>query len=424
MAITSLWSNLEKRNHVQMMPEEREHLENLARDYLSNLIRGREINFNEESELNKKLMAYLQNTLKLNYETAHEICQSVLVDIKGYGVINDLIVDPYVSDIYIHKHDDITYEKNGRPHVYDKHFRDEQHLMMFIEKLAMLSHARIDVANPLQSFTLPEGYRTTVSIPPVALHPNVHIRRFVSIPSVDDLIANGYFSKGAGEFFKAAIKSKRNILFIGGMGTGKTTMIAISSKLFDKNEHPLLIEEVMECPMNVPHLRRLVARPPSIEGTGAIPLGLLLKQGLMMKPTRVIVSEVRDGAIFYMLQAMLVGHEGSMSTIHANSAKEALFKRIPAMLSMSTEAVNLSHEEKIAYAASALHLIIHLEQDPKTGVRYCRSISEVVEEPEPNVVDVFVRDGDTMKATGHFPKRCQEGAYRYNVEYDPEWFKP
>ena len=343
LSLTGLWpSETDKQ-------EEKERLASLSRDYLSGLIRSKEIDLTDETGLNNKLMAYLQNVLKCNYETAFDVCQSVLVDIRGYGVINDLIQDPYVSDIYIHKHDDITYEKLGQDYVYDKHFRDEQHLMMFIEKIALLAHSRIDIANPLQTFTLPEGYRTAVTIPPVALHPTVHIRKFVSIPTVDELIENGYFSPGAGEFFKAAIKSKRNILFIGGMGTGKTTMIAISSKLFDENEKPLLIEEVMECPMNIPHLRRLVARPPSIEGTGAIPLGLLLKQGLMMKPTRVIVSEVRDGAIFYMLQAMLVGHEGSMSTIHANSAKEALFKRIPSMLSMSTEAVNLSHEEKIAY---------------------------------------------------------------------------
>ena len=403
--------------------QERQQLLELTRDYLSEIIRTKEEDLSDEGKIQRKLMAYLQNVHRCNYETAQEICQDVLVDIRGYGVINDLITDPYVSDIYIHKHDDITYEKMGKDYVYEKTFRDEQHLMMFIEKLAMVSRSRIDIANPLQTFTLPEGYRTAVSIPPVALHPTVHIRKFVTIPTVDELIENGYFSYEAGQFFKAAIKSKRNILFIGGMGTGKTTMIAISSKLFDENEKPLLIEEVMECPMNVPHLRRLVARPPSIEGTGAIPLSLLLKQGLMMKPTRVIVSEVRDGAIFYMLQAMLVGHEGSMSTIHANSAREALFKRIPSMLSMSMEAVNLSHEEKIAFAASALHLIVHLEQDPKTGVRYCRAISEVVEEPEPHVVDIFVRDGNTMRATGHFPKRCQEGAWRYNVEYDPGWFR-
>lgn len=180
----------------------------------------------------------------------------------------------------------------------------------------------------------------------------------------------------------------------------------------------------MECPMDIPHLRRLVARPPSIEGTGEITLGLLIKQGLMMKPTRVIVSEVRDGAIFYMFQAMIVGHEGSISTIHANSAHEALFDRIPSMLSMSREVGHLTQEEKIKLGASAIHLFVHLEQDPETGERYCKSISEVIKDPEPKVVDVFVREGKTMRATGHFPSRCAEGAKRYNVSYDPAWFRP
>jgi len=156
--------------------QERQQLLELTRDYLSEIIRTKEEDLSDEGEIQRKLMAYLQNVHRCNYETAQEICQDVLVDIRGYGVINDLITDPYVSDIYIHKHDDITYEKMGKDYVYEKTFRDEQHLMMFIEKLAMVSRSRIDIANPLQTFTLPEGYRTAVFIPPVALHPTVHIR--------------------------------------------------------------------------------------------------------------------------------------------------------------------------------------------------------------------------------------------------------
>lgn len=400
----------------------KEEMTQLARQFLTHEIRQKSLDFAQEEGVAKKLQEFLQNK-GCNYQMCEQIVESILIDIRGYGVIDSLANDPLVTDIIIHKHDDITYEKNGQKHNFTKTFRDQNHLMMFIEKLAYLSKSRVDISNPLATFTLPSGWRTAVSIPPISLHPSVAIRKFTKVPTVQQLIENRYFSKEAGLFFTAMIESKRNILFIGGMGSGKTTMIAIASSLFNNEEHPLLIEEVMECPMNVLHLRRLVARPPSVEGTGAIPLALLLKQGLMMKPTRVIVSEVRDGAIFYMFQAMLVGHEGSMSTIHANSAQEALMKRIPSMLSMSQEASLLSQEEKIAYAASALHFIVHLEQDPKTGERYCRAISEIVEEPEPKAIDVFVRESNTMKATGHIPHRAIKGAAHYQYEYQMDWFK-
>ncbi|MDP5275242.1 CpaF family protein [Chengkuizengella axinellae] len=416
---TSIFKDMDSQSGDQM---KREEMTQLARQYLTQEIRQKSLDFSEEERVAKKLQDFLQNK-GCNYQLCTHIVDSILVDIRGYGVIDSLANDPLVTDIIIHKHNDITYEKNGQKHNYTKGFRDQNHLMMFIEKLAYLAKSRVDISNPLATFTLPSGWRTAVSIPPISLHPSVAIRKFAKVPTVQQLSENQYFSEKAGLFFKAIIESKRNILFIGGMGSGKTTMIAIASSLFKDEEHPLLIEEVMECPMDVPHLRRLVARPPSVEGTGAIPLALLLKQGLMMKPTRVIVSEVRDGAIFYMFQAMLVGHEGSMSTIHANSAQEALMKRIPSMLSMSKEASLLSQEEKIAYAASALHFIVHLEQDPKTGKRYCRAISEIVEEPEPKVIDVFVRTGETMRATGHIPYRAIKGAAHYKYEYEMEWFK-
>ncbi len=395
----------------------------LAREYLTDQIQNKTVDIIDDNSIFQRMVNYLVNKADINTQQANEIADEVLIDIRGYGIIAPLINDPYVSDIIVHKEDDITYERLGEKHTYHNKFRDRQHLMMFIEKLAFLSKARIDISNPLATFTLPEGYRTAVAIPPVAVTPTIAIRKFVDMPTVDDLIENGYFSEEAGAFFKAAIKSKRNILITGGMGSGKTSLISIASNLFDEEDQPLLIEEVMEVPMNIPHLRRLVARPPSVEGTGEVTLANLLKQGLMMKPTRLIVSEVRDGAIFHMLQAMQVGHEGSMSTVHANNPKEALFKRIPMMLSMSKEAVDLSYEEKLSFAASGIHLIVHLKQDPFTGKRYCEKISEVIEEPKIDVKDIFIRKGETMEATGHIPKRTIDGAMTYGVKYNTSWFE-
>ncbi|MFT9486618.1 MAG: CpaF family protein [Tepidibacillus sp.] len=416
---TSVWASL---NEKKMGNDERDYYITLTREFLTEKIRKNELDFNNEDIVARKLIEYLVNNAKINYQKASEIADYILIDIRGYGPIDPLVKDPNISDIFIHDYNDITYEKLGKKHTWNQGFRDRQHLMMFIEKIAFMSKARIDVSHPMDTITLPEGYRTAVAIPPVAVNPTIAIRKFTDVPNIDDLIKNGYFSKEAGEFFKAAIKSKRNMLIVGGMGTGKTTMIAIASKEFSNDEHTLLIEEVMEVPISILHLRRLIARPPSVEGKGEITLAHLLKQGLMMKPDRVIVSEVRDGAIFYMLQAMQVGHEGSLSTIHANSPREALFKRIPMMLSMSKEAVELSNEDKLSFAASALHLIVYLEQDPYTGKRYCAKISEVIEDPTIDVKDIFIRENGKMIATGHFPERCEKGAARYGIKYDRSWF--
>lgn len=377
----------------------------------------------DDETLLRELMQHITADLGLPQVLAFRVREEIAKDLRGYSVVTDLIEDPEVSDVIIHRPDDITYEKAGVKGNWPLHFRSNEHLMLFISNLAFRGRFRIDVSNPMGSFTTPEGFRVAVAIPPVSLYPTVAIRKFTDVPTVDDLIRRGYFTPEAGEFVKAIVRGRRNLLVIGGMGTGKTTMLAILAKLFDEKEQPLLIEEVMEAPINVPHLRRLVARPPSIDGRGEVTLGMLLKTALQMKPTRVIVSEVRDGAIFYMFQAMLIGHEGSMSTLHANSAEDALFKRIPSMLAMSPEASLLSYEQRVELAASAVHFIMHLEQDPYTGERYMKALSEVVEDPEPAVRPIFLREDGRLRATGAVPERAARDMARYGVAVDPAWFR-
>lgn len=356
------------------------------------------------------------------YAEHSAVAKAILQDMKGYGPIHSLMTDPDVSDIIIHSHDDITYEKFGRKHVHSERFRSEVHLRFFVERLAHLGRARIDESQPFGTFTLPEGYRVAVAVPSCSGYSShVAIRKFAFVPPLENLVGQGFFSSKAAEFFRLAVKGRRNILFTGGMGTGKTTMIAVAGQLFGDDDHVILVEEVMECPLRCGHLRRLVARPPSIEGKGQITLTMLLKLALMMKPTRIVVSEVRDGAIFVMLQAMLVGHEGSMGTIHADSSEKALFERMPLMLSMSDEAKLFSPEEKVKFAASAVHLIFHLEQDPFTGERYCKEIAEVLDDP-PGVRLLFGREDGKLVPTGEYPSRIAVGARRYGVEFPREIF--
>ncbi|ACX51923.1 type II secretion system protein E [Ammonifex degensii KC4] len=394
------------------------------RGHLLSLYRSGELDLEDEQEVFRAAVGWLQGRYPdLSYQECAGVARSVLKDMQGYGPIHSLMTDPEVSDIIIHSHDDITYEKLGQKYAHGERFRSAAHLRLFVEKLAHLGRARVDESRPYGTFTLPEGHRVAVAVPPCSgFSPHVAIRKFVRVPTLEELVEQGFFSPEAAEFFRLAVKGRRNILFTGGMGTGKTTMIAVAGRLFGDDDHVVLVEEVMECPLSCRHLRRLVARPPSVEGTGEITLATLLKLALMMKPTRILVSEVRDGAIFIMLQAMLVGHEGSMSTIHADSAQKALFERVPLMLSMSKEAAAFTPQEKLRFAASALHLIFHLEQDPFTGKRYCKEIAEVLDDP-PGVRLLFAREDGTLRPTGEYPERAALGAVRYGVTFPRELFE-
>lgn len=400
-----------------------ENVVDAVRYYILALYREGKLSLEDESAVFRAALEKLQWEMpEATYIEHSVVAKAVLKDMKGYGPIHSLMTDPDVSDIIIHSYGDITYEKFGRKHVHGEHFRSEAHFRFFVEKLAHLGRTRIDESQPFGTFTLPEGYRVAVAVPSCSgYNSHVAIRKFAYVPPLEKLVEQGFFSPKAAEFLRLAVRGRRSILFTGGMGTGKTTMIAVAGQLFGDDDHVILVEEVMECPLRCRHLRRLVARPPSIEGKGQITLTMLLKLALMMKPTRIVVSEVRDGAIFVMLQAMLVGHEGSMGTIHADSAKKALFERMPLMLSMSDEAKSFSPEEKVKFAASAMHLIFHLEQDPFTGERYCQEIAEVLDNP-PGVRLLFRREKGELLPTGEYPSRIVVGARRYGVEFPRELF--
>lgn len=421
-----------------LSPEKEAEAERLIDAYLEAAIQSGALYEKPEPVIENELVRHLVDRLFIPTARARELAREALSFRRGFGPLEPLIREEGVSDIWVVGPKRIIYEKWGIQGVFEGGFENERQLVLFVEKLAARANRSVDYANPITSFIITEGetfYRIAIAVRPVSPIPTLAIRRFTSVPSIDGMIESGYFSEEAGAFFRWAVLSRRNFLVSGGMGTGKTTLLASALKETDPMELPLLIEEVMEMPVtnrDVPNLRRIVVKPPAFDGSGEIGLAYLLKTALQMKPTRVIVSEVRDGAIFYMLQAMQIGHEGSMSTMHAENATKALFARLPMMLAQSPEMRELSYEDKLQFIANSVHMIVHLVQEPKPlrrypkpGFRHVGEIVEIVEEPKPNAIPIFRWNPETerVEPTGHVPERLFEGAWRYGHAPDEAWFK-
>jgi len=373
-----------------------------------------------ESEINRHLM---QEHPNLAYNDRMYITQQIKNELNGYGPLQTLIDDPDITDIVVINEDRILYEKHNGLNIADIKFRSVSHLMLFIERLCYLGKRKVDESNPKVSLTLPGGYRVAITIPPLCEKPNIAIRKFTYVKNIDELVENGTFSEKAAQFLKLCIPGRRNMVFCGPMGSGKTTMIAVLGYELDPMELPVLVEEVRECPLEHPNLRTYVARPPNIEGKGEIKFDQLLKHSLQSRGTRILVAEVRDGAIYYMLQAMAMGQEGSMGTLHADNARDAVHVRIPMMLAQAPETANMKSEGLNRIIGAALHIIVQMDRTPD-GQRVCSQISEVLKsdgEP-PEVNDIFVRKNGKLVPTGYIPRRAIEGMAKYGVKVPERLF--
>lgn len=392
----------------------------------------KEMKENNEIDIDEKIKQFLQQEgPNMTFSQQEEISKEILDELRGYGPLADLINDPYISDIIVVHTGRIVYEKLGELYTHkDKsgnptRFRTSSQLRLLIERLCIMGFARVDESEPISVFNA-GGMRITVTIPPISAtndgEPMIAIRKFVSVPTLDDLIKSGSLSPDAAEFMRALSIGSRNIAFVGGMGTGKTTMIATMAKYFREEELPILVEVVRECPMEHPNLRILVARPPNIEGKGEVNLSRLIRTALTMKASRVLVSEAKGGEFFDVLQACNIGHDGTMLTFHANSAVDAVYKRMPSMLMMSPE-IPEGYDPSILIGNS-LHFICMMEQ--VKGQRRFREITELDYDYETGkavIKPVFKREGDRLVATGHVPHEKLEDMTRHNVNVSPEIFK-
>ena len=302
------------------------------------------------------------------------LIKRVIDDAVGLGVLEPLIADHSVTEIMVNGMEDVFIERAGRIERVPTRFTSEAELYQLIDRIVSSVNRRVDESSPMVDARLPGGERVNVIIPPLALDgPTITIRRFPQPFRLPDLVARNSLPQQAADLLGALVAARFNILVSGGTGSGKTTFLNALSGMISDRERIITIEDAAELSLQQPHVVRLEARPANTEGTGQITIRDLVKNSLRMRPDRIIVGEVRGGETLDMLQAMNTGHEGSLTTVHANSATDAL-SRLETLSSMSD--VTLPVETVRDQINGAIDIIIQLERD-STGMRRVSTIEAV-----------------------------------------------
>ncbi|MCP3993264.1 MAG: CpaF family protein [Actinomycetia bacterium] len=312
---------------------------------------------------------------QLTSEDRHELVESISHDLLGLGPIEPFLADPSVTEIMVNGDDAIFVERGGRIYVTDARFLTIKHLRQVIERIVASVGRRIDEASPMVDARLDDGSRVNAIIPPLAVDgPMLTIRKFASSTfGAHDLIRYGTLTPQSAEFLNVCVMGRRNILISGGTGTGKTTLLNVVSSFIPMGERIITIEDSIELRLDQRHVVRLEARPANVEGRGEITIRDLVRNALRMRPDRIIVGEVRGGEALDMLQAMNTGHEGSLSTLHANSPRDAL-ARLETMVLMA--GLDLPVRAIREQVASAIDLVVHLGR-LRDGSRQIVDITEI-----------------------------------------------
>jgi len=311
----------------------------------------------------------------LNNTERKALVSDVLDELLGLGPVEPLLKDPTITDILINGPSQVFVERYGVLEPTAVSFKDEKHLIRIIQKIVSAVGRRIDESAPMVDARLADGSRVNAIVPPLAIDgASMSIRKFAKVPiSMDRLIEIGSVPAAVAEVLKAVVKARRNVLISGGTGSGKTTMLNALSAYIDGRERIVTIEDSAELQLQQDHVVRLETRPPNIEGRGEIGQRDLVKNALRMRPDRIIVGEVRAGEAFDMLQAMNTGHDGSMTTVHANTPRDAL-SRVEQMIGMS--GIDIPARSSRAQIASALHVVIQIGR-LSDGRRRLLSLSEL-----------------------------------------------
>lgn len=312
----------------------------------------------------------------LNTSEREMITEYILNEIFGLGPLESLLSDKTISDILVNGPRQVYIERRGRLERVDIRFRDDAHLMQIIDRIVSRIGRRVDESSPMVDARLQDGSRVNAIIPPLSIDgPVLSIRRFGSEPlTIKDLVDLKALTPQLVQILEACVKSRLNILISGGTGAGKTTMLNSLSGFIPHNERLVTIEDSAELLLQQPHVVRLETRPPNIEGRGEIAQRSLLRNALRMRPDRIIVGEVRGEEAIDMLQAMNTGHDGGLTTIHANSARDAL-ARLETMIAMAN--LRISDKAMRQQICSAINLIIQVSR-MSDGTRKVMSVSEVV----------------------------------------------
>jgi pilus assembly protein CpaF len=318
----------------------------------------------------------VENKIQLNFTEQCALVELLLADMLGLGPLEPLLADDTVSDIMVNGPKQVYVERRGKLELTDATFRDEPHLMNICSKIVTRIGRRVDESHPLVDARLPDGSRVNIIISPLAIDgAMLSIRKFSNKAiTLDMMAANGSISAAMATVLKIAARCRLNIIVSGGTGSGKTTLLNALSQLIDSAERIVTIEDAAELQLQQPHVGRLETRPATLEGTGEITIRDLLRNALRMRPDRIVIGECRGPEAFDMLQAMNTGHDGSMSTIHANSTRDAL-TRLENMIGMITN--NLPLRSIRTQIASAVQLICQVNR-MRDGERRVTQITELV----------------------------------------------
>jgi pilus assembly protein CpaF len=297
----------------------------------------------------------------LNLTERDGLFEEILNEVLGLGPLEPFLQDPTVSDILANTYNQIYLERFGRLERTDARFKDNDHLMKIIDKIVSAVGRRIDESSPMVDARLADGSRVNAIISPLAIDgPMLSIRRFAAIPlELDNLLEFETLTPEIGEIVKGIVKARLNIIISGGTGSGKTTLLNVISRFIPEEERIVTIEDAAELQLKQEHVVRLETRPPNLEGKGEITQRDLVRNSLRMRPDRIIVGEVRAGESFDMLQAMNTGHDGSITTIHANSARDALM-RLETQVAMANLDIPTVFIRK--FISSAINIVIHTER--------------------------------------------------------------
>lgn len=347
------------------------------------------------------------NTVPMNYEEREALCNEVQDEVMGLGPIEPLMRDPTVTDILVNSYKRVYVEKYGKLYPTSVRFRDDIHLKKIIDRIVSAVGRRVDESSPMVDARLPDGSRVNAIIPPLAIDgPSLSIRRFAADPlELDNLISLKTLTTEIGELIQGIVRARLNVLISGGTGTGKTTLLNVFSRFIPENERIVTIEDSAELQLKQEHVVRLETKPPNIEGKGEVTQRDLVRNSLRMRPDRIIVGEVRGGEVLDMLQAMNTGHDGSLTTVHANSPRDALL-RLETLVAMS--GLNIPHEAVRQYISSAIDVVFHLQR-LVDGTRKLVSLQEIVG-MEGNIITM--QEIFTFEQTGVDRKGNVKGRFR------------
>ena len=376
---TRLMANSEDRT-PSLVARRAQDLKSAVHRDLINKVDLEKVMLSQDGHARQQLLAVIhqlvgQQGVPLSASERDRLSREVLDEVFGLGPLEPLLQDPTVNDILVNTFSKVYVERGGVLEKTAVVFKDNLHLMHIIDKIVSAVGRRVDESSPMVDARLPDGSRVNAIIPPLAVDgPILSIRRFGSVPlTADDLLARLTFTQEMQEVLMKAVKARLNIVVSGGTGAGKTTLLNVLSGFISERERIVTIEDSAELQLKQEHVVRLECRPPNIEGKGAVHQRELVINALRMRPDRIVIGEVRGAEALDMLQAMNTGHDGSLTTIHANSPRDAL-SRIETMVLMAN--INLPEKALRHQIASAIHVIVQVSR-MSDGTRRVTHISEI-----------------------------------------------